>query len=103
MRIPLGLCHEGFPLLMNVRSSAAARVLLTSLRCVLTVSFVPLGGNVARLDTSTEHWLLELDSGSSADDHCWAMIDVLRILSFGVEGAEFARQTPRLRLVAPLS
>jgi hypothetical protein len=83
-------------------SSAGARALVTSLRTVLTVTFVPLAGNVARLDTTTPDWLLELDSGSSADDHCWAMIDVLRILSFGVEGAEYA-QTPRPRLVAPLA
>jgi hypothetical protein len=93
---------EGFPLLMTVRSSSAARVLVTSLRTVLTVSFVPLAGNVAQLDTTTPDWLLELDSGSSAEDQCWAMIDVLRVLSFGVEGAEFARETPRLRLVPSL-
>lgn len=86
---------------MTVRSSAAARVLLTSLRTVLTVSFAPLGGNVAQLDTTTADWLLELDSGSSADDHCWAMIDVLRILSDGVGAATSAQEAPRLRLVAP--
>jgi hypothetical protein len=66
------------------------------------VAFVPLAADVARLDTTTPDWLLELDSGSSAEDQCWAMIDVLLVLSFGVEGAEFAQETPRLRLVAPL-
>lgn len=86
---------------MTTRSSAAARVLVTSLRTMLTVIYVPLAGNVAQLDTTTPAWLLELDSGSSTEDHCRAMIDVLRVLSFGAEAAEFARETPRLRLVAP--
>lgn len=52
--------------------------------------------------TTTPTWLLELDSGGSAKDHCWAMIDVLRVLSSGAEAAEFATASRRLRLVPDL-
>jgi hypothetical protein len=74
--------------------------MVIGLRTMITVNFVPLAGNVAQLDTTSPLWLLELDTGSSTADHCWAMIDVLRVLSYGVDAAEFARATPRLRLVA---
>lgn len=80
-------------------SLAAEVVLVRGLRAVLTVSYTPLADNVARLDTTAAAWVLELDTGSSADAHCWAMIDVLKVLSFGVQAAEFARPSPRLRLV----
>ncbi len=85
---------------MTTPGSAAALVLAAGLRTMLTVSFVPLGGNVALLDTTTPAWLLEVDSGSSAEDQCWAMLDVLRVVSFGAQAAEFAQAAPRLRLVA---
>jgi hypothetical protein len=49
---------------------------------------------VAVLDTTTSAWVLSLDSASSADDHCWALLDVLKILSSGVEAAESARSVP---------
>jgi hypothetical protein len=78
---------------------AAESVLVSSLRSVLTISYAPLPGNVALLDTTTRDWTLELDSDSSAQDHCWAMIDVLKVLNFGVQAAEFAKISPRLRLV----
>ena len=94
---------EGFPLLMTVRNSAAARALVTSLRTVLTVASCPWRGTSPDWTPPRPDWLLELDSGSSAEDQCWAMIDVLRVLSFGVEAAEFAHETPRLRLVPPLA
>lgn len=80
-------------------SAAAALVLVTGLRTMLTVAYVPLVGNVAQLDTTTPSWLLELDCGSSTEDHCWAMIDVLRVLSFGAEAAQFARASRRLHLL----
>lgn len=86
---------------MTSDSSAAARVLVRGLRSVITVTYVALAGNVAQLDTTSPVWLLELDSGSSAADHCWAMIDVLRVLSEGVDAATSAQEAPRLRLVAP--
>jgi hypothetical protein len=58
--------------------SASERVLVEGLRSVLAVSYVPLTGLVAVLDTTTSAWVLSLDSASSADDHCWALLDVLR-------------------------
>jgi hypothetical protein len=87
------LGHEG------THSGAAEIVLVRGLRAVLTVTYVPLVGNVALLDTTSAVWILELDTGSSAQDHCWAMIDVLRILSFGAPAAQSATASPRLRLV----
>ena len=53
--------------------SASAHVLVDGLRSVLTVSYVPLTDLVAVLDTTSPAWVLSLDSGSSAEDHCWAM------------------------------
>lgn len=84
---------------MSARSSVAALVLVRSLRTVLTVSYLPLAGEVARLDTATPAWLLELDSGSSSEDHCLVMIDVLRVMSFGPQAAEYARASRRLRVI----
>src|ERR1700712_4362059 len=49
-----------------------------------------LAGLVAVLDTTTPAWVLNLDSGSSADDQCWALLDVLRVLAFGPDAAEWA-------------
>ena len=79
--------------------SASAQVLVEGLRAVLAVSYVPLTGLVAVLDTTTPAWVLNLDSGSSADDQCWALLDVLRILAFGVAAAESARIVPGLCVV----
>jgi hypothetical protein len=85
---------------MTTRSSAAARALVEGLRTIITVTYAPLTGNVAQLDTTTAEWLLELDTGSPPEDHCWAMIDVLLVLSCGPQRAEFAHVRPRLRLVS---
>lgn len=74
-------------------------MLVTALRTMLTVTYLPLATNIARLDTTTSAWLLELDSDSSAEDQCVAMIDVLKIMNSGVPAAEFAVPAPRLRLV----
>jgi hypothetical protein len=81
-------------------SSAVVLALVAGLSSVLTVTYVPLRGNVARLDTTTPVWLLEVDSDSSTEHQCWALIDVLRVLSSGAESAQFAQASPRLRLVA---
>jgi hypothetical protein len=86
---------------MAPRSSTASRALITGLRATITVSYRPLTSVVARLDTTSTPWALHLDSGSPAQDHCWAMIDVLRILTLGVQAAESARHAPMLRLVRP--
>jgi hypothetical protein len=79
--------------------SAAALKLVEGLRALLTVTYVPLGVSVARLDTTTPAWLLELDSDSSAEDQCWAMIDVLRVMGRGAPAARFAMTSRWLRLV----
>jgi len=83
----------------STQSLDAERVLVRGLRAVLTVSYTPLVGNVALLDTTAAAWTLELDTGSSAEDHCWAMLDLLKVLSFGVQAADFATPSPLLRLV----
>jgi hypothetical protein len=74
--------------------------MVEGLRSMITVTYGPLTGNVAQLDTTTAVWLLQLDSDSSPEDQCWAMIDVLLVLSLGVQRAEFARVRPHLRLVS---
>lgn len=83
---------------MGTRTSAA-HALVSSLRTLLTVSYEPLPDVVARLDTTSTPWVLYLDSDSPVQDHCWAMIDVLRIFTIGLHAAEYAIPTPRLRLV----
>jgi len=83
----------------STQTVAAERVLVHGLRAVLTVSYAPLADDVALLDTTADTWTLELDTGSSAEDHCWAMLDLLKILSFGVHAADFATPSPSLRLV----
>lgn len=80
--------------------SAAAVTMVEGLRAFMTVTYVPLVGVAARLTTTTETWLLELNTGSSALDHCWAMIDVLRVVSTGARASESATTTltvPRVR------
>ena len=84
---------------MTTRSSAAALALVKRLNSILIVTYVPLRGSVARLDTTNPAWLLEVDTDSSAEDQCWALIDVLRVLSSGAQAAQFAQVSPRLRLV----
>ena len=84
---------------MCTSCSASAHVLVDGLRSVLTVSYVPLTDLVAVLDTTKPAWVLSLDSGSPAEDHCWAMRDVLKVLAFGVDAAESATSAPRLSLV----
>jgi hypothetical protein len=78
---------------------ADVRALLRSLRVLLTVSVRPLALVVARLDTTTTPWVLHLDSDSSDQDQCWAMTDVLRVLTLGPPAAEAAVHAPLLRLV----
>jgi hypothetical protein len=87
---------------MTTDSSAAAHVMVTGLRAMITVNFVPLAGNVAQLDTTSPLWLLELDSGSSTADHCWAMIDVLRVRGVRADEAAIAtRHGVRVSSVHP--
>jgi hypothetical protein len=79
--------------------SASADVLVEGLRSILAVSYVPLTGLVAVLDTTTPAWVLNLDSGSSADDQCRALLDVLKVLTLGLDASEWARSVPALRVV----
>jgi hypothetical protein len=79
--------------------AAAADALVGGLRTILSVTYVPLIDSVARLDTTTPTWILYLDSDSPVEDHCWAMIDVLKVLTLGVGAAASARHAPRLALV----
>lgn len=69
-------------------SPEATLALVEGLRSVLTVTYVPLSGLVAVLDTTTSVWALHLDSDSPPEDHCWAMIDVLEVLSRGPDAAQ---------------
>ncbi len=82
---------------MAINTPAAA--LVRGLRTMIDVSFVPLQDAVARLDTCAPTWVLYLDSDSPADDHCWAMLDVLRVLTLGPEAAVSAVPAPRLHLI----
>lgn len=66
------------------------RALVKGLRSVLTVAYVPLHGVVAIMDTTAPVWALHLDSNSPTEDHCWAMIDVLKVLRLGPHAAEHA-------------
>ena len=84
---------------MAISSSAAANVLVSGLRNLLHVVYTPMHDTVASLDTSPQKWVLHLDSDSPAEDHCWAMFDVLRILILGAQEAEWAIPAPRLRLL----
>lgn len=86
---------------MGTSTPASARALATSLGTLVTVSYRPLGTIVARLDTTSTPWVLYLDSGSPLQDQCWAMTDVLRILTAGVHASESAVPARRLRLVRP--
>jgi hypothetical protein len=84
--------HERAPL-----SSEAASALIEGLRSLLTVTYVPLDGVVAVLDTTSSAWTLHLDADSPAEDHCWAMIDVVEVLRLGPQAAEHATRTIALR------
>lgn len=79
--------------------STDALALLRSLRVLLTVTVRPLAHVVARLDTTSTPWVLDLDSDSSDQDQCWAMVDVLRVLTLGPPAARSAVPVPLLRLV----
>ncbi|MFC5062982.1 hypothetical protein [Actinomycetospora atypica] len=80
--------------------SASARALVEELRSVLAVSYVPLAGLVAVLDTTSRAWVLSLDTDSPAGDHCWALLEVLEVLAYGVDAAGASRTVPAPR-VAP--
>ena len=76
----------------------AALALVEGLRSILTVTYVPLNGLVAVLDTTTSVWTLHLDSDSPPEDHCWAMIDVLEVLRLGPDAAQHGTRSLPARL-----
>jgi hypothetical protein len=78
-------------------SAEAVLVLVEGLRSLLTVTYVPLDGVVAVLDTTASVWSLHLDIDSPDEDHCWAMIDVLEVLRLGPHAAEHATSAMPLR------
>ena len=80
-------------------SATSADVLVSDLRRLIEVSYLPLQGVVARLDGSASGWVLYLDSDSPAEDHYWAMLDVIRVLVLGVDAAVSAVHTAPLRLI----
>ncbi|HSK58669.1 MAG TPA: hypothetical protein VK935_06410 [Actinomycetospora sp.] len=81
-----------------------APTLVEGLRSILTVTYVPLAGLVAVLDTTSPEWSLHLDSDSPTEDHCWAMIDVLEVLRLGPAAApHVTRAVPRRSVLPSLS
>lgn len=86
---------------MAAHHCAAADALVRRLRRTLIVTYQPLPLVVARLDTTREVWVLYLDSGSPPEDHCWALEDLLEILTRGggAAASRWATRSPRLHLV----
>ena len=82
-------------------SHLTAEVLVAGLRRLVDVVRVPLADTVARLDPAVGGGrpTLYLDAGSPPCDLCWAMLDVLRVLSDGAGAALDGRPVMR-RLVA---
>jgi hypothetical protein len=84
---------------MVLNSPAAAEVLASGLRNMLRVVYSPMPDTVARLDTSRTPWVLQLDPESPAEDHCWAMLEVLGVLAHGADATRCATPATRLRLI----
>lgn len=84
---------------MGLSSSAAAQVMAYGLCRLVEVVYTPMPDVVARLDPADHGWVLTLDSDSPPEDHCWAMVDVLKLLTLGPSATEWAVPAARLRLV----
>lgn len=68
----------------------------------LTVTYTPLQDAVAVLDTSDSDWVMHLDVDSPAEDHIWALLEAVAILSQRADPAATAAVGHRhLRLVPP--
>ncbi|GAY09623.1 hypothetical protein [Pseudonocardia sp. N23] len=80
-------------------AAAAVEDLITDLRGLIDVRHRPLRYVVARLDVSARGWVLVLDSESPAEDHYWALRDVIRVLVLGVGAAASAVPAVPLRVV----
>jgi hypothetical protein len=75
-------------------------MLSSGLRSLLRVTYAPLHDTVARLEISGRHRVLYLDSDSPAEDHCWAMFEVLSVLTHGPTTARWAVPGRCLHLVS---
>jgi hypothetical protein len=84
---------------MVISSPAAVEVLVSGLSHMLRVVNTPMPDTVAKLDTSSERWVLYLDSDSPPEDLCWAMLDVLGVLVHGRHATSYARPVTHLRLL----
>lgn len=72
----------------------------SSVSRTLHLRYLCMPHTVARLDTTGPEWVLYLDTDSPAEDHCWAMLDVLRIVTLGPHAAPSTTPPPPLlRLV----
>jgi len=65
----------------------------------LHLRYLSMPHTVARLDTTGPEWVLYFDTDSPAEDHCWALLDVLRIVTLGPHAAPSTTPPPTLRLV----
>ena len=84
---------------MVISSPTAAEVLAGGLSYMLHVVHTPMPHSVAKLDTSSDRWVLYLDSDSPPEDLCWAMLGVMGVLVQGRDATSSARPVTRLHLV----
>ena len=87
---------------MSASHDLTAEILIGGLRNTFDVIYTPLSCSVARLDTTGTRWLLYLDSESPVEDHCWALLDLARVLLLRLDATELdsAVNAPHLRAVA---
>lgn len=91
----------GSPPMPHRTSALTAEILAAGLSRLVDVVRVSLADTVARLEPAGDNGrpTLYLDAGSPPGDLCWAMLDVLRVLSDGAGATLDARPVMR-RLVA---
>lgn len=84
----------------QLSSLLAADTLAEGLARLADIEYAPLPDAVARLVLNGPRPLLTLDQDSPPEDLCWAMMDAMRALAFGLHATESARSTCRLRSVS---
>jgi len=65
----------------------------------LRVAYRPLDDAVALLDTSSPDWVIYLDSESPSEDHIWALLEALEIVTEAIDTAPTAATARHLRVV----
>ncbi len=65
----------------------------------LRVVYVPMRNTVATLDTSGPDWVMHLDSDSPPEDHIWALMEALHIVTHGGNAVGTGAESRHLRLV----